>query len=109
MGELAAMEERHEGTVFRSTGKWADVQAPDGRQMQITIPPGLNPGDALMVMLPEAPSAKPSASPPTAPAPTTVHAMPASAPSGQSSMYPSPPAMPQGQSPAAEESATYFV
>ena len=91
-------------------GQVCSVQAPDGRQMQITIPPGLNPGDALMVMLPEAPSAKPSAPPPpTAPAPTTVHTMPASAPSGQSSMYPSPPAMPQRQSPAAEESATYFV
>ena len=37
MGELAAMEERHEGTVFRSTGKWADVQAPDGRRVECRL------------------------------------------------------------------------
>lgn len=35
--ELAAVEENHSGTVFRSTGKWVDVQTKDGRRVECRL------------------------------------------------------------------------
>jgi ribosome biogenesis GTPase len=37
MSELAPVEDSFQGTVFRSTGKWADVQAADGRRVECRL------------------------------------------------------------------------